>query len=388
MALLDRIKFDGTPELLVWKYPKENIVLGSQLIVNESQEAVFFKDGQALDIFGPGATTLHTNNIPLLQKLVNLPFGGETPFAAEVFFVNKVSKLNYKWGTQSPIPVQDPKYNVLISVGAYGQYGLKIIDSRAFVTQLVGTMPVWDSGKVADYFKGLVITKVKDSIAKYVVRKGISIVELSAFLDELSTFATDAIREELNRFGIELLNFFVTSINIPDEETKKIQEGQFQRLQMDQLGDERYQRMRSLDVLETAAGNPGATGTLMAGGLGLGMGVAMMGQANALSQGPGAVPPPQPSAPAGGPAGGTPVGGTPCPKCGTALPPGAKFCTQCGFQFPAAAKCPHCGADAPAGAKFCAACGKPIGPSKCPSCGGDVPAGAKFCAACGKPIGA
>jgi membrane protease subunit (stomatin/prohibitin family) len=387
MALLDRIKFDGTPELLVWKYPKENIVLGSQLIVNESQEAVFFKDGQALDIFGPGSTTLHTNNIPLLQKLVNLPFGGETPFAAEVFFVNKVSKLNYKWGTQSPIPVQDPKYNVLISVGAYGQYGLKIVDSRAFVTQLVGTMPVWDSGKVADYFKGLVITKVKDSIAKYVVRKGISIVELSAFLDELSTFATDAIREELNRFGIELLNFFVTSINIPDEETKKIQQGQFQRLQMDQLGDERYQRMRSLDVLETAAGNPGATGTLMAGGLGLGMGVAMMGQANALSQGPGAVPPPQPSAPAGGPAGG-PQSGSPCPKCGTALPPGAKFCTQCGTQFPAAAKCPHCGADAPAGAKFCASCGKPIGPSKCPSCGVDVPAGAKFCASCGKPIGA
>jgi membrane protease subunit (stomatin/prohibitin family) len=382
MALLDRIKFDGSPELLVWKYPKENIVLGSQLIVNESQEAIFFKNGQALDLFGPGAVTLHTNNIPLLQKLVNLPFGGDTPFAAEIFYVNKVAKLNYKWGTQSPIPVQDPKYNVLISVGAYGQYGLKVVDSRLFVTQLVGTMPVWDSGKVADYFKGLIITKVKDSIAKYVVRKGISIVELSAFLDELSTFATDAIRDELNRFGIELINFFVTSISIPDDEMKKIQSGQFQRLQMDQLGDERYQRMRSLDVLETAAGNPGATGTLMAGGLGLGMGVTMMNQAAALGQGPGQVPPPHPAgAPPQGPS-------APCPKCGASLPLGAKFCTQCGAQFPTTAKCPSCGTDVPTGAKFCASCGKPLGPSKCPSCGTDVPAGAKFCASCGKPIGA
>ena len=225
MAILDRIKFDGSPDLLVWKYPKENIVLGSQLIVNESQEALFFKNGQALDIFGPGSTTLQTNNIPLLQKLINLPFGGETPFAAEIYFVNKVSKLDYKWGTQSPIPVQDPKYNVLISIGAFGQYGLKVVDSRAFVTGLVGTMPVWDSGKVAEYFRGLLMTKVKDSIAKYVVRKGISIVELSAFLDELSSFAADQIREEFNRFGIELINFFVASINIPDEETKKIQQG-------------------------------------------------------------------------------------------------------------------------------------------------------------------
>ena len=94
MALLDRIKYDCSPDVLVGKYSKDNIVLGSQLIVNESQEAVFFKDGRALDVFGPGRHTISTNNIPLLQKLVNLPFGGDTPFAAEIFFVNKVSVLS------------------------------------------------------------------------------------------------------------------------------------------------------------------------------------------------------------------------------------------------------------------------------------------------------
>jgi len=115
MAIIDRIKFEGTPETLVWKFPKDNIVKGAQLIVNESQEAVFFKNGQALDIFGAGVHSLDSSNIPLLQKFINLPFGGETPFSAEVIFVNKVAKLDYKWGTKSPIPIEDPRYRVPFS---------------------------------------------------------------------------------------------------------------------------------------------------------------------------------------------------------------------------------------------------------------------------------
>ena len=350
MALINRIKFEGAPETLAWKFPQDNIVLGDQLIVNESQEAVFYKDGKALDIFGPGVHTLNTSNIPLLQKLINLPFGGETPFAAEVVYVNKVAKLDYKWGTKSPIPIEDPRYHVFLSVGAFGQFGLKIVDSRLFVTQIVGTMPEWTSTSVLEYFKGLVVMKVKDIIANYAVKQNISIVQLTAFLDDLSKLAETAIRDEFNRFGIEVLNFYLTSIDIPDEEKRKIQEGQFQRLQMEQLGDDRYQRMRSFDVLENAAINPGATGTLMGAGLGLGMGMQMMNQANMLNQTSGLQQAAQPVTPKN----------SFCTKCGTALSPDERFCHNCG-NAAGPALCPHCSNALKPEAKFCASCGKPVG---------------------------
>jgi len=375
MALLDRIKFDGSPDTMVWKYPKDNIVFGSQLIVNQSQEAIFFKDGRALDVFGPGVHTIESNNIPLLQKLINLPFGKQTPFAAEVFFVNRVSRLDYKWGTLTPIPVEDPKYRTLISVGAFGQFGLKINDSRTFVTTIVGTMPVWDGNRVTDYFRGLILTRTKENIAKFLVQRNISIVELTAYLDELSKTAEDAIREEFARFGLDLLNFFISSITIPDEETKRIQKGQFERVEMDQLGDERYQRMRSLDVMQGAATNPGAPGTLLAGGMGLGMGVQMMSQAGQMTK--------QTAQVATQPAQAT----IECQKCKTKSPTNAKFCGQCGEAFAPLAKCPSCGVEISGGARFCNQCGKPVGPKKCKDCGTENESDAKFCSKCGHNFG-
>ena len=148
MALIDRIKYDGPPvgptgeqiPWLVFKFPSEELVLGSQLIVNKSQEGVFFKGGNALDVFGPGRHTLSTANLPLLKKLVNLPFGGKTPFTAEVYFVNKVAKLDMKWGTSDPFQVTEPRYNIIVRVRSFGRLGIKISDSRNFVTQIVGAL--------------------------------------------------------------------------------------------------------------------------------------------------------------------------------------------------------------------------------------------------------
>lgn len=371
MALIDRIKFDGPPDILVWKYPKDNIVLGSQLIVNQSQEAVFFKDGRALDVFGPGVHTIVAKNIPLLQRLVNLPFGGETPFAAEVFIVNKVARLDYKWGTRTPIPIEDPKYGVVVSVGAFGQFGLRLSDARAFVTGIVGTMPMWDGAKVTEYFRGLVITRVKDNIARYLVQKGISIVEISAYQDELSKVAEAAIRDEFARFGLDLLNFFIASIDIPEDQLKPIREIQTQRLQMKTLGTEGYKTKRSFDVMEAAAGNPGAPGTLLAGGMGLGMGVQMMKQAGEMAQGTAAAQQTM----------------VECPKCHGQSSAGSRFCNQCGADLAPVAKCPHCGAESTPGSKFCSQCGKPLGSAKCPSCGAENPPAAKFCSNCAKPMG-
>ena len=256
MALIDRIKYDGSPDVLVWKYPKDNITLGAQLIVNESQEALFFRGGQALDLFPPGTYTLSTNNLPVLQKLVDLPFGGQTPFSAEVYFVNRVARLDYKWGTRTPIAIEDPKYGVLLNIGCFGQFGLRVLDSRTLITQLVGTASSWDANSVLEYFRGVIITRVKDSVAKAVVQKGISVVGITAYVDELSEMVEYRLRDEFAKYGLELLKFFITSINVPDEEVAKLQKGAFARLEIDQLGDARYQMKRSLEVLEAAAGNP------------------------------------------------------------------------------------------------------------------------------------
>ena len=127
MALIDCIKFDcPVDDILVWKYPSENLTLGTQLIVNQSQEAIFVKGGKALDVFGPGTHTLSTGNLPFLQKLINLPFGGKTPFTAEVWFVNKTIKRGLKWGTKGPVQVLDPIYMYPVNLRAFGEWGLRV----------------------------------------------------------------------------------------------------------------------------------------------------------------------------------------------------------------------------------------------------------------------
>jgi len=140
MAIIDVVKFQGPSKVLVWKHPVGDLSWGTQVIVHQSQEAIFFKGGQALDVLGPGTHTLRTSNIPILRRLVKIPFGGETPFSAEIYFVNKAVKLDVKWGTKSPIPVLDPRYNIFLPVRAFGQFGIKVMDSRKFVVQLSGTM--------------------------------------------------------------------------------------------------------------------------------------------------------------------------------------------------------------------------------------------------------
>jgi len=350
---IDRIKFDGPPNVLIWKYPKDNIKMKAKLIVNESQEALFFKGGQALDLFQPGTHTISTKNLPLLEKLVNLPYGGETPFTAEVFFINKTSRLDYKWGTPSPIPVEDPKYKTLISVGCFGQYGIYIKDSRVFVTRISGTMPVWDSNAVLDYFRGVILTRVKDTVAKFLVKKDISISSITAYLEEISQVAEDRLRSEFDKYGLELLKFFISSITIPDEELKKIQKGAFDRLEMEQIGDHNYQLKRSFDVMEAAANNPGAAGTLMAGGMGLGMGAQMASTVSQIAQ-KSIQQDKQPTAQE------VVVKDLECPNCHKKLQANSKFCNQCGREIPQDKVCANCNTPNAEDSKFCNQCGKPL----------------------------
>ena len=153
MAIVDVVKYNGGTDVFAWKYPNEELGTWTQLIVNESQEAILFKSGKALDVFTSGRHTLDTANIPILRKLVNLPFGGRSPFTAEVWYVNKAYDLDIKWGTASPIQLQDPKYNVFLPIRAFGQFGIQIEDSKKCMVKLIGTMPVFDKKSVTNYFK-------------------------------------------------------------------------------------------------------------------------------------------------------------------------------------------------------------------------------------------
>ncbi len=177
MAIIDRIKYDGYQDGSPWlihKYPGEEFVLGSQLIVNQGQEALFFKGGEALDLFGAGTHTLQTGNLPLLKKLVNLPFGGKTPFSAEIYYINKTSRLDMNWGTQNPFQLEDPKYGLILSIRSHGKYGLRIIDSRMFVSELVGAIPngaTVNYAFVASYFSGLLTSCIKKVISSFMMPK-------------------------------------------------------------------------------------------------------------------------------------------------------------------------------------------------------------------------
>ena len=178
MAIVDVVKYNGGPDVFAWKYPNSELGTWTQLIVNESQEAILLKGGQICDVFGAGRHTLETANIPILNKLINLPFGGRSPFSAEVWYINKVFSLDVKWGTSSPIQLQDPKYKVFIPVRAFGQFGIQIEDSKRFLLKLVGTLSQFDKNSLVKYFRGVYLTKAKDIISSYLIHKGLSLIHI------------------------------------------------------------------------------------------------------------------------------------------------------------------------------------------------------------------
>ena len=375
MAIIDRIKFDGQASGLHWlvyKYPSEQFVLGSQLIVNQGQEALFLKGGEALDLFGPGTHTLTTGNLPLLNKLVNLPFGGKTPFTAEIYYVNRTVKLDLPWGTQTAIPLEDPKYGLLLNVGAYGQYGIAVNNTRLFLSRIIGAIPhgaIGDYTTILKYFSGLIAAKTKSVVSEYMIKKQISFLEISAYLSELSDLFREAVRDEFDRFGVEIVNFFCESIAPNQKDYEKLR-GYKEELA---LGKDFYRERRSLDIAEELAKNP-STGGIANAGIGLGMGLGAVNQFGTLFSNIGSnVQAPPANTPA-------------CPHCGAGISAGMKFCGACGQPLAATTVCPHCNAEIPAGMKFCGNCGASLSAVKCPSCGTENRPGMKFCGNCGTQL--
>ena len=277
MAFIDVIKYESNSDEFVWKHPVEDLKLGSQLIVNTSQKAFFIKGGQIFDEFESGTTTLKTGNIPLLNKLINLPFGDDSPFQAEVWFVNMMSFLDNKWGTPAPILLEDPKYKVIVPVRAFGQFGLSIEDPRKFLELLVGNMTDFSVDKVMDYFEGVVISSITSGIGKKIVLDGLSILEIQAVVSDVSLFCHKLIQEEFEKYGIKIENFFIMSINVPEDDPSvlKLKEAKDLAAKVNITGKDIYQMDRSFDVMDKAAENEGTMGGTMGAGMGMGMGFGM-----------------------------------------------------------------------------------------------------------------
>lgn len=390
LAMFDVLKFESTADVFAWKHPNSALTTWTQLIVHESQEAVLLCNGRTADIFGPGRYTLSTDNLPILSSLVNIPFGGMSPFSAEVWFINRAFSLDIKWGTVSPIQIQDPKYKVFVPLRAFGQYGIRIVDSRRFLMKLVGTMRFFNKSTLTEYFRGHYVTRVKDMISSSLVNTGISILEINAHLNDLSEAMKLRLSADMAEYGIEVVSFFVNDVSVPEDDpaVKQLKAALAKRAEMEIIGYN-YQQERTFNTMENAASNNGAAGAVMGAGMGFGMGFGMGGTINDQMQLAMAE---QRKCPSCGERMGTmqrfcPACGcnteeqkkavsTKCSACGKVLEKGTKFCSGCGRRLNV---CGNCGADIPDGEKICPACSFGI----CANCGKAIAADAKFCPDCG-----
>lgn len=338
MALVKIVKNEKGNNVLAWKYPNDELNTLTQLIVDESEEAILYKNGQALDVFKAGRYTLDTPNIPILNKIINLPFGCESPFKAQVWFVNKVYTLDIKWGTREPIQIQDPKYQVIIPVRSFGEFGIRIEDSKKFLIKLVGKVSEFDVEDLKAYFRGLYLTKVKDSISSYLVKKGISVTEINAYIDELSEYTKERMVPVLEEYGIKLASFYINDINVPEEDEAviKLKNALAKKAEMDIIGYN-YKDERSFDAIDNLAKNNSGNMNLA----NLGMNIAA----------------------------GINVGKTIGDQMSKVISSEDKYCTECGSKLNG-------------NESFCSNCGAKL-TNVCPICGRTVDASNKFCPSCG-----
>ncbi|MCQ2611204.1 MAG: SPFH domain-containing protein [Treponema sp.] len=395
MRFIDVVEWEPqSNDIFAWKYPETNLTTATQLIVRESQEAVFFSKGQILGKFGPGKHKLTTENLPLLNSLYSIPFSGKNPFTAEVWFVNKAAPLTIDWKSTS-MRYMDPDYQQMIPLVAAGRYGLKVIDAERFLVQLVGTLVSFTSRDLTNHFMGDLVSKTNSVVMSYMNTNRIGINSIAAHLYDLSQFIKQPMAEFWEPYGFQLTGFNITSIDLDTStpDGKKISDALSDRSAQNIAGYT-WQQKQGFGMANNAV-NKAATAS---GGMGM-MGVAMManafGGAGGGGMGAAMMAPTAQSPMAGGMGGGMGgAGGSAraevfCSNCAKKYPVTSRFCPHCGDAYN---PCPACGADNSNTAKRCVSCGTQLmaggpgamaGGAGCPKCGSPVAPGVKFCPNCG-----
>lgn len=274
--IIDVIQFDDqTGREIVHREPppgeQGDLRLGSQVIVRESQTAVFFRDGKALDVFGPGRHTLTTANLPILSAIIGLGTSGKTPFPSDVFFVNMRQFLDQKWGTPEPIAFRDPEFG-MARLRAFGAYAYQVKDPQMFVNVIVGQQGIFTTDQIADYLRGMIVSKLADLLGE----QKQSLLDLPSLYSEVGAGAKANLADDFAALGLALLQFYVTAITPTEETSKAIDE----RAAMGAIGNmDAYLKFKAARALGDAAQNQsgGATGTGVGVGAGLGMGAMMAG---------------------------------------------------------------------------------------------------------------
>lgn len=390
--IFDVIKYEGNNDTFIWKHPCEDFNCLTQLIVHENQEAVFYMNGQALDLFGPGRYTLKTQNIPLIGKVLNLATGGLSPFHCEVYFINKSEQMAIKWGTDSRVQFIEPTYNFPLSIGASGEMSLQAVDSRKLLVKLVGTEDDLSQPKLVSYFRSFLMTRVKTYIAQIIKSESINIFEIDEKLTQFSDAIKSLLVSDFADYGISLETFFVNRVMKPDgeEQYEKFKELHFRqyadiaeaklRQQTEIIDAETeaqktvidskaqatkraqegytYQQERGFDVAEKVAQNE-AVGEFTNMGVGLGtmagVGGAVGGMVGGMmndAMNAATTPQPQPVQPQVQPSQSF------CDNCGAKLNAGVDFCEECGTKVIKANNiCSGCGYIFERDSKFCPKCG-------------------------------
>jgi len=292
MGLFDKIKgefidviewTDSSPNTLVYRFPRHNneIKNGAELTVREGQTAVFIDEGQLADVFGPGMYQLETENLPILSTLKGWKHGFESPFKAEVYFVNMRQFTDQKWGTKNPVTMRDPEFGP-VRVRAFGTYVVRVADPGKFIKEIVGTDGHFTTEDVTDQLRNVLVARFSDAMAS----SGIAVLDMAANYDELGSKLGESVKDDMEGYGVELRTLLVENISLP----QAVEEALDKRTSMGVIGDlSKYTQYQTAEAIGDVAKNPGPGG-MAAGGMGAGLGFAMANQMGQAMQPPGAAP--------------------------------------------------------------------------------------------------
>lgn len=268
--LLDIIEWtDDSSDTMVWRFPRfdNEIKYAAQLIVRQSQAAVFVNMGKIADVYHPGKYKLITENMPVLTTLMGWKYGFHSPFKAEVYFVNTKNFTNLKWGTKNPVILRDPEFGP-VRVRAFGSYVIKVSDPARFINEIAGTGGHFTVDEIADQLRNLVVTRFSDLVAE----SGIPLLDLASKYDELSKSLTGKVLPEFAEYGLEVTKILVENIALPPE----VEAALDKKSSMGIIGDmDTYLKFQSGTAMEAAANNPGGEASA---GVGMGIGFAMANQ--------------------------------------------------------------------------------------------------------------